>query len=127
MDVNNNLTWQLLFAQTSLCRPDSAPKIAKCGRLRNVNMGHYEAYFDIRDYHDMEGNIILEVRYLPNVLSDPYHHYYKSSTKKGGNFIDIKDICEKHFGPEPEEGWHYALVELDRGEKSECVRYRIVE
>lgn len=107
------------------CRRDSQPKINKCGRLRYVNMGHYSSYFEVIDSIDSEGNKILTVIYHPEILSDPQKIYYKSSTKKGGDFIEIKDICRKWFGEEPAEGYHYELKKLT--EQGNIARYKLIE
>ena len=97
------------------------PKITKSCRLRNVNMGHYDSYFDITHWYDVEKEgYCIKVTYLPDILHDPRKHFYKSSTKKAGNFITIKDICENIFGTsEPEKGWECDLetnyIDYDKG------------
>ncbi|MBO7560418.1 hypothetical protein J6T21_00035 [Candidatus Saccharibacteria bacterium] len=103
------------------------PKITMYGRLRNVHEEHYDSFFDINAFRNLDGELIIDVVYLPEVRCNPYNHYYKSGTKKAGGFFNIKDICELHFGPEPSTGWHYRLEEVERDNYKNFVRYKVIE
>lgn len=111
------------YHRSSNRKPKHIPKITKCGRLRNSNMGHYDSYFNINNHGD-----ILEIKYLPEIKSDPRKFYYKSATKKSGDFLYIQDICSKIFGPEPDtkEGWHYNLETIYRNDEQGMAKYRII-
>lgn len=108
-------------------RPRGGPTITKCCRLRGVNEGHYDEFFEIVDYRDINGKLIIDVTYLPDVKCCPRRFLYKSGTVKMGGFFNIKDICEKHFGPEPEDGWHYNLTEIQRDDSRHNVKYMVLE
>lgn len=103
------------------------PKITMYGRLRNAHEGHYDSYFEIKAFRNIDEELMIDVTYLPEVRSDPYKYYYKSGTKKAGGFFNIKDICELYFGPEPSTGWHYELEEIERDNYKNFVRYKVIE
>ncbi|MBR2837009.1 hypothetical protein IKE79_01475 [Candidatus Saccharibacteria bacterium] len=96
---------------TLASRIGSTPKITKCGRLRHVNHGKFNAYFSIDPYIGSDGKKRLRLKYLPEVHSDSKHQYYKSGTVKMGGFFNIRDICIHWFGEIEDDDWHYDLEE----------------
>lgn len=103
------------------------PSITKYGRLRNVHKEHYSEFFEINGYGGINNIPIIDITYLSDIKCGSRKYLYKSGTEKMGGFFNIKDICEKLFGPEPDDGWRYDLIEIYRDDQSHSTKYMVLE
>lgn len=127
MSDNKDFLLRLANAKVHHIYHRGGPSITKGGRLSSVSEGHYGEYFEIDGYRDIEGRFIIKVTYLPYIKCGSLWHCRKAGTAVSCGAFHIKDICEKYLGPEPDDGWHFNLLEIQRDDSKHSVKYVVLE